>query len=170
VHSFVARARAVKRVTENKGKKTPGMDGELWETPEKKAQAIERIGHWRGYQPVPLRRLDLPKKNGNQRPLSLPAQMDRGKQALWLQALEPMAAPLADPNSYGFRPQRRCADAIEQCLKALRQKATAPWILEGDIPGFFDHSRFAWLETHSPMNQRVLSTWLKSGFVERGTL
>jgi RNA-directed DNA polymerase len=170
VHSFAARALAVKRVTENKGKKTPGMDGELWETPEKKAKAIERIGHWRGYQPVPLRRLYIPKKNGKQRPLSIPAQIDRGKQALWLQALEPIAETLADPNSYGFRPKRRCADAIDQCFKALRQKATATWILEGDIQGFFDNIRFAWLETHIPMTKRVLSKWLTSGFVERGTL
>ena len=82
VYSFAARALAVKRVTANKGKKTSGMDGELWETPEKKAKAIERIGHWRGYQPVPLRRLYIPKKNGKQRPLSISAQIDRGKQAL----------------------------------------------------------------------------------------
>src|SRR5712692_5261905 len=47
-HSFAARALAVRRVTENKGKKTPGVDGELWETPEKKAAAVERIGRWRG--------------------------------------------------------------------------------------------------------------------------
>jgi RNA-directed DNA polymerase len=66
--------------------------------------------------------------------------------------------------------QRRCADAIEQCFKALRHKDTATWILEGDIQGFFDNIRFSWLEEHIPMNKRVLSQWLKSGFVERGTL
>ena len=44
VHSFAARALAVRRVTENTGKKTPGVDNELWETPEKKATAIDRIG------------------------------------------------------------------------------------------------------------------------------
>src|SRR5881397_3834558 len=88
VHSFAARALAVKRVTENTGKKTPGIDGELWETPEKKATAVERIGRWRNYRPVPLRRLYIPKKNGKQRPLSIPTTSDRGQQALWLQALE----------------------------------------------------------------------------------
>src|SRR5262245_5192152 len=50
VHSFAARALAVKRVTENTGKKTPGIDGELWDTPEKKATAVARIGRWRNYQ------------------------------------------------------------------------------------------------------------------------
>src|SRR5215471_17768164 len=53
VHSFAARALAVRRVTENTGKKTPGVDGELWDTPEKKACAVVRIGRWRGYRPAP---------------------------------------------------------------------------------------------------------------------
>jgi len=72
VHSFAARALAVKRVIENKGKKTPGIDGELWDSPEKKAEAVTRIGRWRGYQPQPLKRMYLPKKNGKQRPLGIP--------------------------------------------------------------------------------------------------
>ena len=99
VHSFAARALAIKRVTANTGKKTPGIAGELWETPEKKAVAVERIGRWRSYRPVPLRRLHIPKKNGKKRPLSIPAMSERGKQALWLQALEPMAETLADCHS-----------------------------------------------------------------------
>src|SRR5262249_36459795 len=164
VHSFAARALAVKRVTENTGKKTPGIDGELWDTPEKKATAVERIGRWRNYRPVPLRRLYIPKKNGKTRPLPIPAPIDRGNQSLWLQALEPIAETRADRNSYGFRPKRRCADAIDQCFKALRQKDTASWILEGDIQGFFDNIRFSWIEEHIPMNKQVLSKWLKSGF------
>jgi RNA-directed DNA polymerase len=72
VHSFAARALAVKRVTENKGKKTPGVDGARWETPEQKATAVVRLGQWQGYQPLPLKRLYLPKPNGKQRPLSIP--------------------------------------------------------------------------------------------------
>jgi RNA-directed DNA polymerase len=168
VHSFAARALAVKRVTENTGKKTPGMDGELWGTPEKKAAAVERLGQWRGYRPVPLRRLYIPKKNGKQRPLSIPAMIDRGRQALWLQALEPIAETLGDGNSYGFRPKRRCAEAIAQCFNVLRQKTSATWILEGDIQSFFDNIAFSWLEAHIPMNKRVLSKWLRSGFIDHG--
>src|SRR5215467_12427187 len=57
VHSFAARALAVRRVTEHIGTKTPGIDNELWETPEKKAAAIDRIGQWHGYHPRPLQRL-----------------------------------------------------------------------------------------------------------------
>ena len=125
VHSFAARAIAVKRVTENTGKKTPGVDGEVWNTPDQKAQAIERIGQWQGYRPLPLRRLYIPKKNGRQRPLSIPAMADRARQAVYLQALQPVAETTADPNSYGFRPKRRCADAIDQCFKVLRQQTSA---------------------------------------------
>jgi RNA-directed DNA polymerase len=170
VHSVAARALAVKRVTENRGKKTPGVDGERWETPEQKATAVTRIGQWREYQPQPLKRVYIPKPNGKQRPLSIPTMEDRARQALYLQTLQPIAETQADHNSYGFRPQRRCADAIDQCFKALRQKTSATWILEGDIEGFFDHIAFSWIEDHIPMNKRLLAKWLRSGFLDHGTL
>ena len=170
VNSFAARALAVKRVTENKGKKTPGMDGERWDTPEKKAAGVERIGCWRGYRPVPLKRIYIPKKNGQQRPLSIPCLADRARQAVWMEALQPIAETTADRNSYGFRPKRQCADAIDQCFKVLRLKNSATWILEGDIQGFFDNISFSWIEAPIPMNKRGLSKWLRSGFVDRGAL
>jgi RNA-directed DNA polymerase len=170
VHSLAARALAVKRVIENKGKKTAGVDGERWETPEQKAAAVIRIGQWRNYQPQPLKRLAIPKKNGKQRLLSIPTMEDRARQAVYLQALQPIAETQADPNSYGFRPKRRCADAIEQCFKALRQKDSATGILEGDIQGFFDHIAFSWIEAHIPMNKQILAKWLRCGVIDRGTL
>src|SRR5712692_8550160 len=168
VHSFAARALAVKRVIENTGKKTPGVDGERWETPEQKAVAVARIGQWHRYRPQPLKRIVIPKKNGKQRFLSIPTLEDRARQAVYLQALQPIAETQADPNSYGFRPKRRCADAIDQCFKALRQKTSATWILEGDIHGFFDHIAFSWLEEHIPMNKRILAKWLRCGFLDHG--
>jgi RNA-directed DNA polymerase len=170
VHSLAARALAVKRVIENKGKKTPGIDGELWDSPEQKAEAVARIGRWRGYQPQPLKRIYLSKKNGKQRPLSIPVMEDRARQAVYLQTLEPIAETLADRNSYGFRPKRRCADAMDQCFKVLSQRDSATWILAGDIQGFFDHIAFPWIEEHIPMNKRLLAQWLRCGFSDRGTL
>lgn len=167
VNSFSGRALAVKRVTENRGKKTAGMDGELWDTPEKKAKGTERIRNWKGYRPVALKRIYIPKKNGKRRPLSIPAMEDRARQALWLQALQPIAETQADPNSYGFRPRRQCADAIDQCFKVLRQEASSGWILEGDIEGFFDHIAFSWIEAHIPINPKVLGQWLRSGFIDQ---
>jgi RNA-directed DNA polymerase len=94
VNSFAARALAVKRVTENAGKKTPGVDGELWDTPEKKAAAVERTNDWQGYRPKPLRRIYIPKKNGQRRALSIPVMADRAQQAL-----QPISETQADGNS-----------------------------------------------------------------------
>src|SRR6266496_6682423 len=70
-HSLSGKALAVRRVTENTGKRTPGVDKAIWDTPEKKAQAIHDLKP-RGYHPQPLRRVYIPKSNGAQRPLSIP--------------------------------------------------------------------------------------------------
>jgi Retron-type reverse transcriptase len=115
-----------------------------------------------------LKRIYIPKRLGLRRPLSVPALIDRARQALHLQALQPIAETQADPNSYGFRPKRRCADAMDQCFKVLRLKDSAQWILEADIEGFFDHISTMWMENHIPMNRRVLTKWLKSGFQGHG--
>lgn len=155
-------------MTEHPGQKTPGVDGDRWDTPEKNAWAVVRIGRWQGDRPAPLKRISIPTKNGQQRPLSIPTLVDRARQAVHLQALQPMAETTADPDSYGCRPKRRGADAIDQCCKILRQQTSATWILAGDMPGCFDHMGVAWLDTHIPMHTRVLSTWRRSGLVDRG--
>ena len=80
--SFYAKAMAVKRVTSNKGKKTPGVDGVLWKGTRVKGQAIFSMRR-RGYRPKPLRRIYIPKKNGKKRPLSIPMMKDRAMQALY---------------------------------------------------------------------------------------
>src|SRR5437867_3970524 len=97
-HSASGKALAVRRVTENTGKRTPGVDGETWKTPEQKAEAILALQQ-RGYRPQPLRRVYIPKSNGAQRPLSIPTMRDRAMQALYLLALDPVAETTADPNS-----------------------------------------------------------------------
>jgi RNA-directed DNA polymerase len=117
-----------------------------------------------------LKRISIPKKNGQQRPLSIPTLADRARQAVSLQALQPRAETTADQDSYGFRPKRRGADAIDQCCKSLRQHTAATWIWEGDLHGFFDNIALAGLETHIPMHKRLLSKWLRRGFVDHGAL
>ncbi len=91
-------------------------------------------------------------------------------QALYLLALDPVAETTADPNSYGFRPQRSTADAIEQCFTALGNIHTAQWILEGDIKGCYDAISHAWLLAHIPMDKAMLSKWLKAGYMENHVL
>jgi RNA-directed DNA polymerase len=170
VNSFSAKALAVKRVSENDGKRTPGVDGETWSTPEAKSRAIQRLDN-RGLRPQPLRRVYIPKRGGHKmRPLGIPTMMIRAQQALHLQGLEPVAETQADPHSYGFRRCRGTQDAIERVFNLLSRKDSAPWILEGDIKGCFDNFRHGWLESHIPMNKKVLTGWLKAGYVESGKL
>ncbi len=120
-HSFSGKALAVRRVTENQGKKTSGVDKVIWDTPEKKAQAIRDLRQ-RGYHPQLLRRVYIPKSNGAQRPLSIPTMKDRTMQALYLLALQPVAETLADPHSFGFRPERCTADALVYCHTLFSQR------------------------------------------------
>ncbi len=167
--SFCGRALAVRRVTENKGRRTPGVDGELWSTPKAKWQAVGQLRR-RGYRALPLRRVRIPKANGKERLLGIPTMRDRTMQALYLLALQPVSETRADPDSYGFRPERSTADAIMQCYMLLRKQGCAEWILEADIEGCFDHIKHQWLIDHVPMDKVVLRKWLKAGVVDMGRL
>jgi RNA-directed DNA polymerase len=167
--SFSGKALAVKQVTENSGKKTPGVDRVVWNTPAKKAAAVCDLKH-RGYRPLPLRRLYIPKSNGKMRPLGIPSMKDRAMQALHLLALDPVAESTADPNSYGFRKGRSTADAIRQCQYILGKRNSAQWILEGDIKACFDQISHAWMLAHIPMDKNMLRKWLKAGFIDKNAL
>lgn len=168
-HSFYAKALAVKRVTSNQGKRTSGVDHELWLTPQAKFNAISKLNR-RGYHPQPLRRHYIRKKNGKMRPLGIPTMTDRAMQTLYKFSLEPIAETYADPNSYGFRIGRSTHDAIEQCFTDLNKGKSPEWILEGDIKGCFDHISHEWLLENIPMDTQILEKWLKCGFIETGKL
>lgn len=163
-HSYSAKLLAVKRVTENRGSKTAGIDGKIWNTITKKMEAANVLKSNR-CKSQPLRRIYIPKKNGKKRPLGIPTMMDRAHQALHHLALEPIAEMRADKNSYGFRPYRSCADAIEQCFIALARKCSPQWVLEGDIKACFDTISHSWLLENTPMDKRVLKKWLAVGFI-----
>ena len=168
-HSFSGKAIAVKQVTESRGKVTPGVDHVVWLTPELKSEAIVSLKR-RGYQPLPMRRVYIPKKNGKKRPLSIPTMKDRAMQALYKLALEPVAETTSDQQSYGFRNQRSTKDAIERCFNVLSFKRSAEWILEADIKGCFDNISHDWLLKNIPMDKVILSKWLKAGYMEKGNL
>jgi len=168
-HSFYAKALAVKRVTGNKGKRTSGIDREVWRTPQAKFNAIARMKR-RGYQPKPTRRIYIPKKNGKLRPLSIPAMLDRAMQTLYRFALEPIAETYADVNSYGFSIGRSTHDAVEHCAIVVSTVGAAEWILEGDIKSCFDRISHEWLLENIPMDTEILRKWLKCGFVDTNKL
>jgi RNA-directed DNA polymerase len=169
-HSFSGKALAVRRVTENRGKKTAGVDGEIWNTTQKKAKAIQELRQ-HGYRSQPLRRIYIPKKDGKRkRPLGIPTMLDRAMQALYKLTLDPIAETKGDPNSYGFRQERSPADAIAQCFLCLRQKTSPTAIYEGDIRGCFDNIRHEWLLENIPMDRRILRQWLKAGYIDQNVL
>jgi RNA-directed DNA polymerase len=167
--SFHAKLLAVKRVTSNKGKKTPGVDGVLWKTAKVRWRAACSLRR-RDYKPQPLRRIYIPKKNGKKRPLSIPTMLDRAMQALYKLALAPVAETTADGNSYGFREGRSCADATAAAFNALSKPNSAPWVLEADITGCYDNICQNWMLDNIPMDREVLRKWLKAGYVEDGIL
>jgi RNA-directed DNA polymerase len=165
--SYSARCLAVRRITENSGKRTAGVDGKKFDTPQQKAQAIETL-NTEDYKPQPLKRIYIPKNTGKKlRPISIPTMQDRAQQALHLLALDPIAETTADLNSYGFRKERSVADAIGQCFITLSRTASAQWILEGDIKSCFDEISQEWLLSHIPMDRTILRKWLEAGFIEQ---
>ncbi|MFM0120133.1 group II intron reverse transcriptase/maturase [Paraburkholderia sp. RL18-101-BIB-B] len=164
-----AKLYAVRRVTQNQGARTAGVDRELWDSPESRWLAVGRLKR-HGYRPLPLRRVFIPKANGKERPLGIPTMQDRAMQALHLLALEPVSESTSDPNSYGFRLNRSTADAMAQIRVCTARKTSSRWVLEADIKGCFDHINHDWLENHVPMDKAILRKWLKAGLVYKGQL
>lgn len=166
-HSRSAKQLAVKRVTQNRGNKTPGIDNIIWKTSKQKMDAVRSLKR-RGYNTLPLRRVYISKQDGKLRPLSIAAMKCRAMQTLYLLALEPVAEMHANKNSYGFRPNRSAADAAEQCFLALAKRGSAQWILEADIKACFDNLSHGWLQNNIPMDKVMLNKWLTAGYLDQG--
>ena len=155
-HSFYAKLLAIRKVTQNKGKRTAGIDGECWKTPEAKMKAALKLSGKR-YKAKPLKRVYIEKYGkSKKRPLGIPTMYDRAMQSLYALALSPIAEATADKHSFGFRKFRSTHDACEQIFVCMSRKESAQWTLEGDIKGCFDNISHQWLLDNIPMDESVL--------------
>lgn len=169
-NSFYAKALAVKRAITNKGKKTPGIDGNIWVTDDEKIRAVYELQTCT-YKAKPLKRTYI-KKYGKKerRPLGIPTMSDRAMQGLQLLALAPIAETTADRVSFGFRQERSAQDAMEYMFKLLSRRASPEWILEGDIKSCFDNLSHEWMMENIPTDKRIMKQFLKCGYIDNKRL
>ena len=124
-HSASGKLLAVRRVTENDGRKTPGVDGALWDISHKKLQGVSSLTA-RGYRPMPLRRIYIPKSNGKLRPLGIPTMRDRAMQALYLLSLVGVVRTRLNNVSL-----RSVTKTLAGCSKATSKVASTTLVISG---------------------------------------
>ena len=165
--SFAARALAVRKVTTNKGKNTPGIDKIVLKTNEQKFKAITNVKNLSSYKAQPVRRIYIPKANGKLRPLGIPTIMDRIVQTLFYFAIDPIAEETACKRSYGFRLHRGVHDNAQYLKLVLgNYTSTRRYVLKADIQGFFSSVNHNWLLDNVIIDKRILKEILKAGHVE----
>ena len=164
---------SVRQVTQrNAGRGTPGVDGQVALTARARMDLAVQVHRTaRSFQPLPVRRVYIPKANGKQRPLGIPAITDRAHQARCRNALEPEWEARFAPRTYGFRPGRSCQDAIAVihvmgCGKNPRRR----WILDADLTAAFDKIDHDHLlaKLGSFPGKGMIRGWLKADVFEKG--
>jgi len=166
--------RAVKRVFDNKGAAgvddIPAEDAYL-EFYDHGQEAMEAIRNG-AYKPKPIRRVYIPKPNGEQRPLGIPTVMDRIIQQAVAQVLSSMYDSTFSEYSYGFRPNRSCHMAIEKSLEYLN--SGYEWVVDLDIRKYFDtvnHDKLISILRERMNDARTLHlirSFLQAGVMEDG--
>jgi group II intron reverse transcriptase/maturase len=165
---------AYKRVCANKG--TGGIDGvttkELAEYMRANWENIKEQIRTRSYKPQPVKRVEIPKPNGGMRKLGIPTVMDRVIEQAIAQVLSPIFEPLFSESSYGFRPNRRCEQAIIKLLEYFNDGYT--WIVDIDLEKFFDNvpqdklMSYVGRVIHDGDTESLIRKYLKAGVMERG--
>ena len=165
---------AQKRVYANKG--TGGVDGvtvqELAEYMQEHWARIREEIRERKYKPQPVLRVEIPKENGGVRKLGIPCVVDRVIEQAITQVLSPIWEPLFHDHSYGFRPGRRCEQAIIQLLEYFNDGYT--WIVDIDLEKFFDNvpqDRLMSLVNrviHDGDTESLIRKYLKAGVMVNG--
>lgn len=171
IDSYEAKLLAVRRVTmDSTGKKTAGVDGKLVLTYEQRMKLVDSLQLTGKAQPV--KRIWIPKPGSDEkRPLGIPTIEDRAAQALVLLALEPEWEAKFEEHSYGFRPGRKCHDAIKQIKNSLLHGSK--WIYDADVEKCFDRINHHYLlgklsQGPNSLIYRQVQAWLKAGILEKG--
>ncbi len=136
---------AYRNIKTNTGSNTTGTDGLTIKdigkrTPEEVVEKVRFIltGSKHGYRPRPVRRVEIPKPNGDMRPLGIPCIWDRLVQQCIKQVMEPICEAKFSEHSYGFRPNRSVEHAIAETYQRM-QRSNLYYVVEFDIKGFFDN-------------------------------
>src|SRR5579859_5595104 len=163
---------SVRQVTQrNAGRRTAGIDGVVvLDSAARMVMAREVHRTITSWEPMPVRRVYIPKANGKQRPLGIPVIMDRAHQARVKNALEPEWEARFEPRSYGFRPGRCCQDAGGSLFWTLKGKSGRAWILDADLTAAFDKISHPFLlsQLGSFPARDMIAKWLKAGVFEAG--
>ena len=166
--------KAYKRVYANKG--AGGVDGVTTKELEKYMRAnwksIKEQIRARTYKPQPVLRVDIPKPNGGVRKLGIPTVIDRVIEQAITQVLKPIFDPMFSENSYGFRPNRRCEQAIIKLLEYFNDGYL--WIVDIDLEKFFDNvpqdklMSFVGRIIHDGDTESLIRKYLKAGVMNKG--
>lgn len=165
---------AYKRVYANKG--AGGVDGvtvgELEEYLKEHWQGIKQQIRERTYKPQPVLRVEIPKPNGGVRKLGIPTVIDRVIEQAITQVLTPIFEPIFSDNSYGFRPHRRCEQAIVKLLEYFNDGYV--WIVDIDLEKFFDNvpqdklMSYVGRVIHDGDTESIIRKYLKAGVMVQG--
>ena len=129
---------AWEKAARNRG--AAGVDGQSVEKfaahAEKYLDELERDLKQGSYQPLPVKRVEIPKGSGQTRPLGIPAVKDRVVQTALKRVIEPILEREFHETRYGFRPGRGCKDALREVDRLL--KAGHTHVVDADLKGYFD--------------------------------
>jgi RNA-directed DNA polymerase len=155
----------------------PGVDGQTWAAYGENLEANLRELSDRlkrgAYHARPVKRVYIPKPDGRQRPIGIPALEDKIVQRATVEVLNAIYEGEFRGFSYGFRPGRSPHDALDAVTVGI-EKRNVNWVLDADIGGFFDAIDHAWLGrfiVHRIGDQRVvrpIQKWLHAGVLEEG--